>query len=264
MDKKLPHAVFLDIDGTLMEHGPYNNLRGGEIPAGNVEAITRARQAGHKVIINTGRGFFCLPDCVHTQCAFDGFVTGLGAHVSLDGKTVHNNPIKNSDIPELISFMEKNKKACRFQTSVGAFVYDNNNVQEYSDFWHRIMSAEELIGLVSDGFIEKITIDYGLKGIFLDFLRSGFNVVCYGDAGEVTAAGNSKADGMCIALSALGIPLERSIAMGDSLNDVDVLQRAGISVATDNADPAVKEMCDMVTLRDVDGGVGYAIEKLLL
>lgn len=264
-DKKLPHAIFLDIDGTLMHHGHFNALKGGEIPQKNVDAIKRARELGHKVIINTGRGYFCLPDCIHSQCGFDGFVTGLGALVSIDGKEIYNNPIKHSDIKDLISFLKENKKGCRFQTSVGAFIYDKNDIMFYSDYWRRVSSAEELIELLGCGFVEKLTIDYGIEGEYLDFLKEKFSVVCYyGDCGEATALGNTKAGGVEKALSALGIPRERSIAMGDSLNDLDVLKFAGTSVATENGNPEIKKMCDMVTLSDVDGGVGYAIEKLLL
>lgn len=263
-DKKLPHAIFLDIDGTLMAHGQYNNLRDGEIPKRNIEAIKRARAAGHKVIVNTGRGYFCFPECIKNSSCFDGFVTGLGALVIVSGKTIYNNPIKKEDIIELVTFLKANDKICRFQTSTGAFIFDNKKTQKYSDYWTRFDTAEGLFGLLSGGFVEKLTIDDDIKGEYLKFLQTRFNVVCYGDSGEATAKGNSKAGGVKIALEALGIPRERSIAMGDSLNDLDVLKFAGTSVATENGNPVVKEMCDMVTLSDVDGGVGYAIEKLLL
>lgn len=262
-DKKLPHAIFLDIDGTLMLHGHYNNLKGGQIPPKSLEAIKKARAAGHKVIINTGRGYFCLPDCIKNSRDFDGFVTGLGALVTVSDKTVYNNPIKKEDIIELVSFLKENDKICRFQTSTGAFIFDNHKTQMYSDCWIRFETANALFDLLGDGFVEKLTIDDGIKGKYLDFLEKHFNVVCYGDSGEATAKGNSKADGVKTALESLGIPRERSIAMGDSLNDLDVLKFAGTSVATENANPVVKEMCDMVTLSDIEGGVGYAIEKLL-
>ena len=66
------------------------------------------------------------------------------------------------------------------------------------------------------------------------------------------------------ALDVLGIPVERSIAMGDGPNDIEVLVAAGTAVATDNATQQVKDICDLVTASSVDGGVGLAIEKLLL
>jgi hydroxymethylpyrimidine pyrophosphatase-like HAD family hydrolase len=54
------------------------------------------------------------------------------------------------------------------------------------------------------------------------------------------------------------------IAMGDSLNDVEMLQAAGVAVVMGNGHPDVKPLADMITPAAHEGGVGYAIEKLVL
>jgi hydroxymethylpyrimidine pyrophosphatase-like HAD family hydrolase len=59
------------------------------------------------------------------------------------------------------------------------------------------------------------------------------------------------------------VPRERSIAMGDSDNDLLMLGEAGIAVAMGNACEKVKAIADFETLDCDDGGVGYAINKLL-
>jgi hypothetical protein len=60
------------------------------------------------------------------------------------------------------------------------------------------------------------------------------------------------------------IPLEQTIAIGDNFNDVPMLEAAGLSVAMGNAEPEVKEMCDIVTRTNDEHGVAYAIRQFVL
>lgn len=62
----------------------------------------------------------------------------------------------------------------------------------------------------------------------------------------------------------LGIPLEQTMVIGDSDNDVPMFRAAGLSVAVDNAADAVKAQANAVTLDCDHDGVGAAIEKFLL
>ena len=51
------------------------------------------------------------------------------------------------------------------------------------------------------------------------------------------------------------------MAIGDSENDLDVLQTAGYSVAMGNAEDGIKAVCDFVTASCNNDGVGRAIAK---
>lgn len=48
----------------------------------------------------------------------------------------------------------------------------------------------------------------------------------------------------------LGIPREETIALGDNLNDMEMIYEAGTGVAVSNAVPQLKEIADWVTSRD--------------
>ena len=67
-----------------------------------------------------------------------------------------------------------------------------------------------------------------------------------------------------MALDYLGIKKENSIAVGDSSNDIEMLKNAGIAIAMGNAEDAVKSMADFVSTDCDNGGVGYAIEMMLM
>ena len=61
----------------------------------------------------------------------------------------------------------------------------------------------------------------------------------------------------------LAIDPSEIIAFGDSMNDLDLLQFAGCSVAVANAIPAVRTACSHITESNEADGVARALERLL-
>ncbi|MBD3293602.1 MAG: Cof-type HAD-IIB family hydrolase [Armatimonadia bacterium] len=61
----------------------------------------------------------------------------------------------------------------------------------------------------------------------------------------------------------LGVSMEQTMALGDSLNDLEMVQAAGVGVFMPCADDDLREHADFVP-EDQDGGVGEALEKLAL
>ena len=60
------------------------------------------------------------------------------------------------------------------------------------------------------------------------------------------------------------IKKENTIAIGDSSNDLEMLDFAGISVAMGNSQEHILQMADYVTDTAENSGVAKAIEKFLL
>jgi Cof subfamily protein (haloacid dehalogenase superfamily) len=61
-----------------------------------------------------------------------------------------------------------------------------------------------------------------------------------------------------------GIPMEETIAMGDAMNDHEMVESAGLGVAMENAVPALKEIADYITLSNNDDGVAHVLKKFVL
>lgn len=60
-----------------------------------------------------------------------------------------------------------------------------------------------------------------------------------------------------------GCDLSNTIAIGDSWNDHEMLEAAGLGVAMGNAIPALKEIADFVTASNNDDGVKLVIDKFV-
>ena len=62
----------------------------------------------------------------------------------------------------------------------------------------------------------------------------------------------------------LDIRKEEVMALGDSFNDIEMLEYAGLAVAMENAVPELKLVSDFVSLDNQKDGVAIAIEKYVL
>lgn len=82
---------------------------------------------------------------------------------------------------------------------------------------------------------------------------------------EAVPLGVSKDVGLVGLLGRMGLCRKNLMACGDGMNDLSMLRYAGVGVAMQNADPAVKLGADYVTRADNDhDGVAEAIEKFIL
>jgi len=60
-----------------------------------------------------------------------------------------------------------------------------------------------------------------------------------------------------------GLDPRRTVAIGDDVNDVQMIRNAGLGVAMGNAAPAVKAVADQLTATNDDAGVALVIDRLL-
>jgi hypothetical protein len=81
---------------------------------------------------------------------------------------------------------------------------------------------------------------------------------------DVMKAGISKAYALQKLSEDLGIKRNEIAAIGDQLNDIDLIEYAGLGIAVANAEEALKAKADMVTIADNnEDAVSEAIERIL-
>ena len=64
--------------------------------------------------------------------------------------------------------------------------------------------------------------------------------------------------------NALRIPLEATIAVGDNLNDLEMIQAAGLGVAMGNALPELQSQAGYVTSTNDEEGLAEVIHRFIL
>ena len=81
---------------------------------------------------------------------------------------------------------------------------------------------------------------------------------------EVVNKAYSKATAVEFLAKYYGVPVEKTLAIGDQLNDIPMIERAGFGAAVANADEALKRVADFVSDKTNDeGAVGSIIKKFV-
>ena len=257
-------AIFLDIDGTLLSRG--------ELPEKNVRMIREAQARGHKVLVNTGRSYAFIPWKKLESISFDGVCAGCGADIRIGESVLYSREVDRRFVKRTVDEYKKSGRPLFLEGEQACFWVNPSEKASAS----AMISASDFpcFELVCGAQFEEEFAEYKVskytfwepgitqqeKALWAEELR----VIEHPTYSESVIVGCDKALGMKIALDALGIPRERSIAMGDSANDIEMLEYAAIGVAMGGATEQVKSICQFISTDASDGGVGHAISELFL
>lgn len=81
---------------------------------------------------------------------------------------------------------------------------------------------------------------------------------------EITHSEGKKSDAITHLAEHFGCQLSEVIAIGDSWNDREMIEVAGLGVAMGNANPAIKEIANYLTKSNNEEGVRHVVEKFIL
>ncbi len=254
-------AIFFDIDGTLWGQDDV-------IPESTKEAIRRLKEAGHLVIICTGRTAVYVQDEALLSLDFDGFIYGCGTRIDYKGETVFDREFMQEEAGLAVkvfkehgmtTLMEGNEyfystRAELSRDPYGRYLYEALGplfleIDEHENDWHTSKLSVLLNGNELDPVKEKLDPPF-------DFILHGSYVM------EIVPNGFSKSSGITHLCEILGIPLADTVAFGDSNNDIDMLKTVGIGVAMGNGKDEVKEIADYVTDSLQNDGILKACEHL--
>ena len=240
-------AVFIDIDETLMSNGV--------VPKRNIDAIARIRELGHKVFLNTGRSYACIPGQILKEIRFDGVVAGIGADVRCGNEILRSVTFTEEQLRKLFGYYLTTDKLCHVEGEAKMFYINPRNPQDKII----IRKSDEFFTLYPDSRISKFTVVGKMSPEEEKLLEEDFVFWRYDNYYEFALKGCSKAVGMKMILDRLSWGRRDCIAIGDSKNDIDMLKFAGISIAMGNSPDEIREMCDDVT--DSAEEAGVAAEK---
>ncbi len=279
--KREVRLLALDVDGTLFDSN-------GHVTEKTIQALKRAREKGVQVVLASGRGYDWMPWNQLTEVAMDYVITtnGGGVYRCGDGMCLHEETMDGKELLPLFQFLqEKEVYITVFMdgatyTPRQCFSYvENMDVPEYVaqslKDWKKELKDLEAYIRTHEAKIQKVTLNFqkAPDGGYLnreevkEYLeaRTDIHAVDGGFANlEFTKAGVSKATGIRFLSEMLQIPMEQTMAAGDSENDIEMICEAGIGIAMGNALEQVKQAADDITATNDEAGVASAIEKYIL
>jgi hypothetical protein len=256
----MPKLIFFDIDGTLWDEQM-------QIPDSTIPTLKRLQQNGHKIFLCSGRAKSNIHDRRLLDIGFDGIVAACGNHIELDGTIVYENIIDAQLTEKLIRVLHE----CNMPIVLEGPDYhwiDKEGFAEdpYVLYLFREMgqSAKLLDGYEGEIRINKMsgdvlpTTDYDR---IRDELGADFDVLEHeGNVVEFVPKGTSKATGIQWLCNYLGVERGDTYAVGDSVNDLDMLQFVGHGIAMGNGTAPAKEAAEFVTTDIHEDGIRHAME----
>lgn len=256
------YLLFFDIDGTLLTEG-----KNRHIPQSTLDALAQAGENGHKLFINTGRTYAELSKRLRTL-PVDGFVCGCGTYIILGKDTLLHETIPQTMCRQIIDDLA----ACGLEGLLESdthIYYDSRPYTSRMDVLRqeqkkqnpRVIESFEDPSITFDKFCLCTTPHSDYETFYRKY-HEDFDFIDRGRCFfEVVPRRSSKATGMAFLEEYFSIPNARSMAFGDSTNDLTMLSYAGISIAMERHDQALDTVVDYVT-GPVDGtGIYDAMKK---
>ena len=242
-------AVFLDIDGTLIS----DSFR---ITQQNLDAIAAARAKGHLVFINTGRSWGNIPTELREQFDVDGVIAGSGAMIILNGETVFKRKFDEETVRKTAEYFFEGIQTNYIIPNAGYQVREGRQIE--------LKSIDDLSLFLPDEEIQVIAAGPVVPDEFMRMLDEEMTFFIMRTYADCVIKGCNKAKGIERAIELTGVKRENTIAIGDSNNDLAMLEYAGVSVAMGNSQENILQMADYVTDTAANSGVAKAIQKYLL
>ncbi|MCI9138114.1 MAG: HAD family phosphatase [Lachnospiraceae bacterium] len=265
--------LFTDLDDTLLTSEK-------TVCQENKEAIQKLLAQGHKIVLTSGRS---LPSvrrqAEHLNLTFEGCYlicyNGGEIYDVFREKTLYRNGISFDILRK--AFQIADSMHIHIQTYDNTYVYchrEDEEIQRYcqemdceyqvvpdvfstltlepskafASSWERPAALEELRHALEQEIGAFIDVFYS-SPYFLEIVPKGINK-------------GSAVQRLC---SLLQIPLENTVATGDAMNDIQMIETAHVGVAMKNATEDVKAAADYITSADNNhGGVAEAISKFIL
>lgn len=258
--------ICFDIDGTLISGGSQLICES----AG--EAIKAARQNGHICVINTGRTKKLVGPEITGQVTFDGLLLGCGTEVIYREQVLLHKTFSKEMSLRIMDSLQRYEIDAVLEGAEDNFCEEPEKMhtetfRNYARNLKQVLGSDRYTKMMyAPGNFDKFYA-YADKWEQMNAFRREFETeLSFIDREngyfEVVPKGYSKASAIRFLADRLQLPMEETVAIGDSNNDLSMLECAGTSIAMGNSSGAVLDMADYVTT-DVDrDGIWNALKWL--
>ncbi len=285
--------IAIDLDGTLL-----NSY--GEVSNENKQAINKAIQKKVEVVLASGRMTKSILPIANEINANRYIISGNGASIYdvQNNQIIYNNYMRKEKVLEIIDICEKNNMFYSLYTNnvilakslnYNILYYNSENKNKTEDKKNRINIINDIYKYVqeyqgndflkfticdNDQVVFKSVINK-LKSIkeidVLEVSHMSRKIINYGTKEyeisyfytEITNKNVNKWTALQELINKIGICKEEVIAIGDNINDQEMIMNAGVGIATGNSSLKMQEIADEIVATNNKNGVAEAINKYI-
>lgn len=258
--------VVTDVDGTIV----------GKDEILHEEMITFAKalkKAGIPYTIATGRVNGLVQDYVDKMEIEIPYVACNGGTLVKGSEVIERNTIPLSALRELMELADDMEMSLLYsiqgeENAYRSTAYVKAQQQDYGRYLKpHAFTEEEWETLQVDKVIVMAAIRDGSIGIIEELCRNlpgGIGYKRYANkAIDILSEQSTKEMGVKKLAEYLDIPLSEVLFAGDDLNDVEIIKKAGIGVAVNNAQELAKEVADYIAKNPCYAGVIEAVRRFV-
>ena len=273
---KTKGIIALDLDGTLL-----NSKK--ELSKGNLAVLKKAADAGWEIVPTTGRFYGGMPDFIRGLPFVHYAITINGAYVEdlLEGNEIYTAEMPYKQAIDIMKYLDKLPVIYDCYMDNDAFmtealkakvdeIIENPRIRKmFYDLRTPVPELKEFLENRGQDVqkIQFFTKDADLRLHLLEELPKVFENIAVSSSSpqniEINQAKATKGLALVALAEYLGLDRSKTIAMGDGLNDISMLEEAGIGIAMANGCDEALNAADWVTGHCDEDGVAYAIEQLL-
>jgi len=260
--------ITIDIDDTLLR----NDL---SISERNIKAIQAAVHKGVKVTLASGRTTQAVAPILDRLGLNLPVITYQGARIVdvKNGTVIYEKELEYHQALPIIRFAEERNIHCNLYVDDVVYIEKMNQwVQLYKDRIGTVTIRE--VGKLSNFLEGKTT-----KVIYIDEsdrilnIKSQIEKIVDDDVNvfiskpeylEFTNKHATKGCAVEFLGKYFGIKRKEIISIGDTYNDISMIEYAGLGVCMSNGPKEVQDIADYVTLSNEEDGVAHVIEKFVL
>jgi hypothetical protein len=254
-----------DIDGTLVTDGGY------DVPDELHEVIRKLRAKGIQFAAASGRQWASIESIFDPVKEKIFYLSDNGAYIGCHGRNLFLNPIECNTVMEMVEDV-RTMEGLEVMLSGPDVVYLETKDREFldwmvNDYKFRVETVEDLTKVQSE-FIKISVYRKTDVEVYTRQLREKYaerlKITISGDMWmDCMRPGVNKGEAVKILQESLSIKPEETMAFGDQLNDIEMLNQAYYSFAVGNARKEVKQAARFQTDTNLNQGV-LKILKLLI
>lgn len=253
----MSYRIFVfDIDNTLT-----SSLDGNFVES-TVESLKQLRRKGYKVVIASGRTPRSATQLAANGIEYDYFIGANGHMVSDNQLNVLWSTHFSRDLCERITeYCREREYGLFWKMDDCSYIVVNNSTIDliFNTYRSKTVCEEPEEGNVYGGAL--VTEPENKER----FVREFSDEVDCVDGGamiyDINLKNVSKRDGLRELLRILGISREECMAFGDSENDLEILEYAGMGIAMGDRQEACRQKADYVTAETYNDGIKKALKS---
>jgi Cof subfamily protein (haloacid dehalogenase superfamily) len=253
-------ALFLDIDGTILQHD-------NTYTPSTKEAIAQLKEKGIEVFIATGRPIHEVKG-LGEELNIQSYIGYNGAHAIYKNETIIDEPMKKEHVKKFIEIAKENNHEMVLYTNANNYFtsMDDPHMKRFMKTFqltknHMLTEdvMDKIIGISITNIDPSQYPQYEIdESIVLTQVVVGGNE----DACDVLRTSVNKGEAIKKVLPKLNISKEQAIAFGDGLNDKEMLQEVGESFAMGNAHPDLFKIAKHKTTTVSESGIYNGLKSL--